>query len=258
MPDSRGVPCSTFTASGLRSGCEDKERTSPLEDQEPRLPLVKVAFDDPATRAAWTAARRRVVFRLCLWSTLFVAAFAVTAVLAPVHSSVEFHSRGRGDNSLSGVIGGLAFLAYPFALYSCCGALSRLRKARSILEVYPWRSLPAVRKLSGTGEALGVSVQFRLPDGAEADDGESTYADDDGSVWSESMSARNPLRWNRWDEAMERGAWYAGDLAIGGVLALPGGRGLMTVQRGTRVRSMEGRSAKAEHARILAAAPGRD
>lgn len=165
VPDSRGVPCSTFTASGVRSGCEDSERTSPAEDQVLRLPLVKVAFDDPATRAAWTAARRQVVFELCLWSTLFVAAFAVTAVLAPAHSSVEFHSRGRGDNSLSGVIGGLAFLAYPFALYSCCGALSRLRMARSILEVYPWQSLAAVCKLSGTGEALGVSVRSGSPTG---------------------------------------------------------------------------------------------
>jgi hypothetical protein len=45
------------------------------------------------------------------------------------------------------------------------------------------------------------------------------------------MRARNPLRWNRWDAAMESGAWFAGDPAFGGVIALPGGRGLMALER---------------------------
>ncbi|SCK33006.1 hypothetical protein [Streptomyces sp. WMMB 322] len=228
-------------------------------ESEPRLPLAAVAFDDPATQATWKATRRRVVLKLSLWSVLFVAAFVVSGVFAEVRLSEGDGGRyGRGGNSVGGLIGAVAVLAYPFALYTCCGALSRLRKARSVLEAYPWRSLPAVRKLTGTKEAMGVPVQFGLPDdaGAEAAD-ESAYVDDDGSVWSQTMSARNPLRWNRWDESMERGAWFAGDIELGGVLALPGGRGLMTVQRRTQVLSMERKSAKADHARLLAAAPGR-
>lgn len=226
-----------------------------MGDHEPRLPLTEVAFDAPGTQAVWKATRRRVVLKLWLWSVLFVAALALSGVFAEVRWD---DGDARGDNSVGGLIGGVAVLAYPFALYSCCGALSRLRKARSILEAYPWRSFPAVRKLSGTKEAMGVPVQFRLPDGEEAGGGESTYVDDDGSVWSQSMAARNPLRWNRWDESLERGAWFAGGVEIGGVLALPGGSGLMTVQRRTQVLSMERHSAKADHASILAAAPRRD
>ncbi|HEV7628345.1 MAG TPA: hypothetical protein VGO89_17760 [Streptomyces sp.] len=106
--------------------------------------------------------------------------------------------------------------------------------------------------------AMGVPVQFRLPDSEGPGGDMSTYVDDDGSVWSQSKSARSPLRWNRWDESMQRGVWYAGDVEIGGVLAPPGGRGLMTVQRRTQVLSMERQSAKADHATILAAAPERD
>ncbi|WP_314176890.1 hypothetical protein [Streptomyces winkii] len=226
-----------------------------MGDQQPQLPLTGVAFDHEGTQAAWKSARRRVLLKLWLWSGLLIAALALSGVLAEVRWG---DGSARGDNSVGGLIGAVAVLAYPFALYTCCGALSRLRKARSILEAYPWRSFPAVRKLSGTKEPRGVPVQLRLPEGTEPDGGKSTYEDEDGSLWSQSMSARNPLRWNRWDERMETGAWYAGNVEIGGVLALPGGSGLMTVQRRTQVLSMEHRSAKADHASILSAAPGRD
>jgi hypothetical protein len=223
-------------------------------DHEPQLPLAKAAFDDPDTQSVWKATRRRVLLRLWLWSTLLVAALALSGVLA----NVRWDDGGaRGDNSVGGVIGGVAVLGYPFALYACCGALSRLRRARSVLEAYPWQSLSAVRKLSGTKEATGVAVQLRLPDGAETGDGESSYTDEDGTSWSQSLSARDPLRWNRWEGRMEQGAWFAGDVERGGVLALPGPRGLMTVQRRSQVLSMESRTAKAEHESIVAAGPGR-
>lgn len=220
----------------------------------PPLPSAPVAFDEPGTQAVWKAMRRRVVAKLWMWSVLFVAALVLSGVFAEVRWD---GADARDGNSAGGLIGAAAVLAYPCALYSCCGALSRLTKARRILEAYPWRPLPAVRKLSGTKEAGGVPVQFRLPDRHERD-GRSTYVDDDGSAWSESMCARDPLRWNRWDESMQRGAWYAGDLELGGVLALPGGNALMTVQRRTQVLSMERRSARTDYADILAAAPGRD
>lgn len=224
-----------------------------------RAALAKVAFDHPETRTTWEGTHRRVMLRLWLWSVLLVAALALSGVLAEVRWG---DGDARGDNSVGGLIGGVAVLAYPFALYTCCGALSRLRRARGILEAYPWRSFPAVRRLSGTKEARGVPVQFLLPDDAAAEAAnaadENAYVDEDGSVWSQSMSARDPLRWNRWDESLERGAWYAGDVRIGGVLALPGGNGLMTVQRRTQMLAMRGHSAKADHASLLAAAPGRD
>jgi hypothetical protein len=223
-------------------------------DHEQQLPLAKVAFDDPATQTVWKATRRRVLLRLWLWSALLVAALALSGLLADVRWA---DGGARGDNSVGGVIGGLAILAYPFALYTCCGALSRLRRARGVLEAYPWLSLPAVRKLSGTKESRGVAVQLRLPDGARPDDGESPYADEDGTLWSQSLAARDPLRWNRWATELEQGAWFAGDVERGGVLALPGPRGLMTVQRRSQVLSMEGRTARAEHEGIVAAGPGR-
>lgn len=224
-------------------------------ESEPQLPLTKVAFDDPGTRKVWKATRRRVRLKLSLWSVLLIAGLALSGVITNNRWGDGYH---RGQSDLGGFVGAVALVAYLFALYTCCGALSRLRKTRSILEAYPWRSFRSVRKLSGTKEATGVPVQFRLPDGEEPGGSESTYVDGDGSVWSQSMSARNPLRWNRWDKSMEGGAWYAGDVEIGGVLALPGGRGLMTVQRRTQVLSMGGQAAKADHASILAAAPGRD
>jgi hypothetical protein len=225
-----------------------------VRDDELQVPPTEAAFDAPGTQAAWRSVRRRIMIKLWLWSVLFLAALALSGAFVDVRLGDE---GARGGNSLGGLIGAVAVLLYPFALYTCCGALSRLRKAREILEVYPWRALPAVRKLTGTTEATGVPVQFRLPDGADVAASEDAYVDDDGSVWSQSMSARNPLRWNRWDASMERGAWFAGDLETGGVLALPGGSGLMSVQCRTRVLSMEGRSAKAVHASILAAAPRR-
>ncbi|MCH6162957.1 hypothetical protein [Streptomyces marispadix] len=225
-----------------------------MGDQEQRPPLAKVAFDDLDTQTVWKATRRRVRLRLWLWSALLVAALALSGLLADVRWD---DGGARGDNSVGGVVGGLAVLGYPFALYTCCGALSRLRRARSVLEAYPWQSIPAARKLSGTKEARGVAVQLRLPGGAHPGGGESAYADEDGTLWSQSLSARDPLRWNRWATGLEEGAWFAGDVERGGVLALPGPRGLMTVQRRSQVLSMEGRTARAEHESILAAAPGR-
>jgi hypothetical protein len=183
---------------------------------------------------------------------------AVSFVLAsfqPPSDGIAY--RGRSNSGPAGLVGGPAVLAYLFALYACRGALARLRRARAVLEAYPWRPIPAVRRVTGTKESQGVPVQFRLPDGEAPGSDENAYVDDDGSLWSQTMAARSPLRWNRWDESMTHGAWYAGDPGLGGVLALPGGHGLMTVQRRTQVLTMARESARTDHANILAAAPGR-
>ena len=167
----------------------------------PQPPLTNAAFDDPATRSAWTAAYSRVKQRLWLWSALFAAALVVSFVLASYQPPPDgFATRNRGNSGPAGLVGGPAVLAYLFALYACRGALARLRRARAVLEAYPWRSIPAVRQVTGTKEAQGVPVQFRLPDGEDQAPAEDAYVDDDGSKWSQTMAARNPLRWNRWDD----------------------------------------------------------
>lgn len=201
-------------------------------DNEPQLPLVKAAFDDPDTRAAWERTRRRVVRRLWLWSGLFVVALAVGSVLTGLDAA------GPGAAVLV-----LSVLFYVGAVYACRGALSRLARARSVLETHPWQRLTAVRRITGEKEATGVVVQFRLLDGDDA--------------WSQTLSARDPLRWNRWDSALEQGAWFAGDPRLGGVLARPGGHGLMTVQRRTQVLASERLTARADHDSLLAAAADR-
>jgi hypothetical protein len=52
--------------------------------------------------------------------------------------------------------------------------------------------------------------------------------------WSKTMRAVNPLQRRRWTGAMEQGAWFAGDPEFDGVIAVPGGRDLMTLERGSR------------------------
>lgn len=220
-------------------------------EAEPQLPMATWAFDHPETRAAWEKAHRRVKGRLWLWSALIVAAVVVGIVLTPSHQPA-----GRGNNSAGAAIIALAFLVYLFTLFSSLGALARLRMAREVLKAYAWQPIPGTRRLTGTREATGVVVQLRLPASAECGAHGDRYVDEEGA-WSQSMCARNPLRWNRWDAAMEQGAWFAGDLERGGVVALPGGHGLMRMQRRTQVLAMERQTAKGDHESVLAAAPGR-
>lgn len=179
------------------------------------VPTEKVAFDHQDTRDTWKAARRRVRWRFALWSVLCLAGLVAGSVVTSYGGS----TRGGG---LGGAIGGISLLVYVCVSYACLGALRRLRKARLVMEEHPWQPVPAVRRLSGTPEAKGVPVQFRFVPEAE------------GGEWTPSLVARNPLRWNRWDDAMTKGAWLAAGEEPMGVLALPGGRGLMTLHLRTR------------------------
>ncbi|MGR8009781.1 hypothetical protein [Streptomyces hypolithicus] len=111
-------------------------------------------------------------------------------------------------------------IVFPCVLYAYFGALLRLRRMRKVMRLYAWELRGAARRLSQK-QPDGVPVQLRTGPG-----------DDD---WSEPMRARNPLRWNRWSAEMENGAWFAGDPAFGGVIALPGGGGLMSLGRGSRL-----------------------
>jgi Zn-dependent membrane protease YugP len=70
--------------------------------------------------------RRRVVRRLWLWSGLFVVALTVGFVLTGLDAA------GAGAAVLV-----LSVLFYFGAVYACRGALSRLARARSVLETHP-------------------------------------------------------------------------------------------------------------------------
>lgn len=177
-----------------------------------QLPPDGAAFGHTGTRDAWTAARRRVRWRFTLWSVLCLAGFAVCCVLAAGQGSSS-----RSDGGIAGLIGAASLLSYVFVLYACLGALRRLRKARDVLQENPWQPVASVRKATGITAATGVPVQFAFIPGAP------------GGDWTRPVVARNPLRWNRWDGAMEHGAWLAGGRGPMTVLALPGGQGLMTI-----------------------------
>ncbi|MGW0550017.1 hypothetical protein [Streptomyces altiplanensis] len=176
------------------------------------MPLIKCAFDDPGTRTAWRRARRRVVGR-------FIACLIVSLALLVLLSLYATDTKKGG---LAGL--GIALflgLVVPCMLYVYIGSLLRLRRIRRVLRSYPWELRAAARKHPHVSESYGVAAQVKTGNG-----------DDD---WSPAMLSRNPLRWNRWDTAMESGAWFAGDPAFGGVVALPGGSGLMTFERRSRM-----------------------
>ncbi|MDT0378838.1 hypothetical protein RM572_08625 [Streptomyces sp. DSM 42041] len=183
-------------------------------------PPHATAFAHPETRAAWEGTRNRIRVRFLLWSLLFVGLFALSVVL---NATAETDYVKRGSNQLGPAIGGLALLWYVFVLYSCLGALSRVKKARKVLEVCPWRQV-AVRKAPGGKDGTGVTVQIGLSGGTPPASG-------DESAWSPTMAARDPRRYNRWDPQLEQGAWFAGEPGVYGVLALPGGAGPMNAQR---------------------------
>ncbi|MFC4494157.1 hypothetical protein ACFPA8_08420 [Streptomyces ovatisporus] len=218
---------------------------------EAQLPLTEVAFDDPETRDAWERTRRsvsrRLWFRSLLWSAALVLGLAVSSLTS---------DEAKPVSSIGPLVFTVGMFGLLFSLYTCRGALSRVRRARSVLEACPWQALPAVRRITGGGvrEGTGVVVQFRSPHTARTtDDAEGWYSDEHGT-WSPTMSARNPLRWNRWDAELEKGAWFAGDLQLGGVLARPGGQGLMTVQRRAHVLHSERTSAERDHRSVVASA----
>ncbi|MEV0096618.1 hypothetical protein [Streptomyces sp. NPDC050738] len=120
----------------------------------------------------------------------------------------------------------LAFLVLLFFVGASYGSLRRLHKIRKVLRSYRWEYREGVRRTQGAKEAMGVAVQLRS-------------ADDDAG-WTRGMVARNPLKWNRWTPELEHGAWFAGDLPFGGVIALPGGNALMLLSIRYRL-SMEQR-----------------
>ncbi|MEB8342681.1 hypothetical protein [Streptomyces endophyticus] len=205
----------------MHGAAADGTQTAQLAAQ---LPLAKCAFDDPATRDAWTRTRRTVRVRLTLWTVFWVGSFIVLSLLDGFGviglSDVHFKARWGGDGgTLLGLVGAVPFLVYLCQLYLYVVSLRSLKRIRRVLERRPWRLVSAVRKQHQVTDPSGVPVRLRI--GAEGARNE----------WSHVMSASGVPRKRRWPEAMEHGAWHAGDNWGPGVLALPGGENLMEVRK---------------------------
>ncbi|MGW0550012.1 hypothetical protein [Streptomyces altiplanensis] len=95
-------------------------------------------------------------------------------------------------------------------------SLRCLRTIDTVLRTRSWEYETSVRRARRGKVSGGIPVQVRTGDG-------------DGD-WTPVMVARAPFRWRRWSGETEGGAWFAGGLARGGVLALPGGHGLTLVR----------------------------
>lgn len=189
-----------------------------MEQPEMQLPLGKCAFEHPHTRAGWTAARRKTRRSLALWGVLWLALFVALSLLG-----AQGHlGDGKARQNVMGGVPVVTLLVYLVFAYRRISSLRCLGRMRRVLEAHPWRPIPAARAAGGK-DVLGVAVQLRRPEPAPGDAG-------DGDGWTAARTARNPLERRRWPAAMEHGAWYAGDLEGPGVLALPGGDELMSVE----------------------------
>ncbi|MGW6907667.1 hypothetical protein [Streptomyces sp. NPDC054940] len=122
------------------------------------------------------------------------------------------------DGGVLGLILTLLLFAYVVFLYLYVSSLRSLRRIRRVLEAHPWRPIPGARRQPLLKDAIGVPIRLQQNAVTEA-------AQSDGF-----MSARGTVHPRRWPEAMEYGAWHAGDIQGHGVLALPGGTDLMEVE----------------------------
>ncbi|GAA3180432.1 hypothetical protein GCM10017688_36850 [Streptomyces ramulosus] len=171
-----------------------------------------VAFEDAGTRSAWVAERRRVRICLALWTVLWLGGLIALSVLDGYGviglSDVKWSGRrGRGAGNLLGFIGGMSLLGYFFVICYHVMLLRFLKRIRRVLEAHPWRPVSAVQRLPRKKD-VGVPVRLRMEDGGE---------------WTRDLSTRGARPRRQWPEALEQGAWHAGDLERTGVLALPGG-----------------------------------
>ncbi|MFJ9848975.1 hypothetical protein [Streptomyces sp. NPDC101150] len=210
----------------IRAAREKAGRAAAQRAGGRQLTPGEAAFDHPATRAAWTKARRRVRRSLTLWSVLWAALFVGVSMLG------ELDLSPKAEHNLVGGLGALLFLSYLCILYLRLGSLSCLRRIRHILRREPWRPIAAARRRAGVTDSVGVPVEVDLvarDEGNERADGSPARK---AKRPPKILSARNPVHRRRWHEAMERGALLAGGRSLG-VLALPDGTELMEVrQRG--------------------------
>ncbi len=170
------------------------------------LPLAKCAFDDLATRQAFRKARRRARISLLVMVAVWLALLIV--------------ARAFKDEETQLVSGTASLLLIPvaFLLAGPAKALRWLRVVESVLKSHPWRYCSVVRRPDVKVRA-GTAVQLGLGDGGRDED------------WTPVLAASTWRRRARWSGEYEHGAWFAGNADRGGVIALPGGRRLMTLHR---------------------------
>lgn len=172
------------------------------------LPMTKCAFDHPGTRQAWRRARLRIIAGAVLFTILALAVLVLTGVYT---YEIDASGWDRGVAVFFGIV-------VPGAVVSYVSSLRRLGRMRKVLRSHPWKHREGARRAVHVVDSQGIPVQLLKSDGE----------------WSRVATARNPLRWYRWNRAMERGVWLAGSAGAGGVLALPGGNGLMEIKRHQR------------------------
>ncbi|MDG4856957.1 hypothetical protein P8605_02070 [Streptomyces sp. T-3] len=143
-------------------------------------------------------------------------AFLVLIGLVGDHSA----SRPMWVRGLATLCAVAAPFVIAFALYAW-GPYRRLGRIRKVLRQYPWEYRPSVRPCDAK-DVMALLVEVQVAGGPDAE-------------WSQRMKAINPLRRKRWTGVMEKGAWFAGDPEFGGVIAEPGGRQFMTLERRARM-----------------------
>ncbi|MFI6013093.1 hypothetical protein ACIBAG_30480 [Streptomyces sp. NPDC051243] len=154
---------------------------------------------------------------MSLATFLFVASFITLSVLQEFEV-ITLPGNEKRDGGLLGLILTLLLFVYLTFLYLYVGSLRSLKRVRRVLEAHPWRPIPGAHRHRALKDASGVPIRLQLSAAAD-----STKSDG-------FMSARGTVHRRRWPEAMEQGAWYAGDVEGHGVLGLPGGTDLMEVQ----------------------------
>lgn len=166
-------------------------------------PTAPRAVDDPQTQSVLVATWRRGLVRLVTWTVVWALLTLAVIVI-----------RDRDLETVRAVFLLLMFVSLrPLALASL--AMQCVRAIDTTLGNHSWQYCTSVRRVRGTRVRGGIAVQAKVGDG-EGD-------------WTPVMKARAPFRWRRWTAELENGAWFAGDVRRGGVLALPGGRALTLV-----------------------------
>jgi hypothetical protein len=159
------------------------------------LPPSGTALDSAGTQEAVRRAERRIWLRFAEW---FGGSLVVML-----------------GTWLSGIDGLMAL--FVLALFTAgafltvhCRSLFWLGRVKRILRLYPWESRPHVRKR-------------RYPNGGNTKVSAIVQLYDPVTKWSPELRARDVWCGLSWKATFDDGAWFAGDMPFGGVMAKPGG-----------------------------------
>lgn len=183
------------------------------------LPLAKVAFDDPGTRQTYERAKRKAVINLLIRAAVWLALLIVA-------------TRGPDDDAqLVRGLGSFLFMVWSFFLIGPAKAVRWYVAVGQVLRSGPWQYGIAVRKPDvKVGAGTAVEVRIGVAEGDVA-----VGSDDAGAAYKiPVLAARTWRRRKGWVVDLEQAAWFVGNPERGGVIALPGGHGFMTLHRPER------------------------